>query len=158
MIGDTVGGLLTDAIYKHTGHLNIARRNAIIIGFVGSLFVMSFVFITHDETSIILCLSASLFFLEMTEGPVWAVPMDIAPRYAGIAGGFISTAAGLAAVLSPLAFGAITDITGSHELPFALSIALLIVGVVLSFYIRADKSIEEVKAEWQEQLATQLQF
>lgn len=90
MIGDTVGGLLTDAIYKHTGNLNIARRNAIIIGFVGSLFFMSFVFITHDQTSIILCLGASLFFLEMTEGPVWAVPMDIAPRYAGIAGGFLS--------------------------------------------------------------------
>ena len=62
-------------------------------GFVGSLFFMSFVFITHDQTSIILCLGASLFFLEMTEGPVWAVPMDIAPRYAGIADGFIGTAA-----------------------------------------------------------------
>lgn len=72
-----------------------------------------------------------------------AVPMDIAPRYAGVAGGFISTSAGLAAVISPVAFGFITDVTGSYRLPFALSIALLFVGIVLSFNIRADLPVSE---------------
>jgi sugar phosphate permease len=144
MVGDTAGGLLTDEIYKRTGNLNIARRNAIIIGFLGSVIFMSFVFVVRNQTAIVLCLGASLFFLEMTEGPVWAVPMDVAPRYAGVAGGFISTAAGLAAVLSPLAFGVITDLTGSFELPFALSIALLGIGIVLCFFIRADRPLEEI--------------
>src|ERR1019366_7253075 len=41
MIGDTVGGLLTDWIFKRTGDLNAARRNTVILGFVGSFAFMS---------------------------------------------------------------------------------------------------------------------
>ena len=141
MLGDTAGGLLTDAIYRRTGDLNKARRNAIVIGFTGSLVFMSCVLVYHNQTFAALCLAASLFFLEMTEGPVWAVPIDITPDYAGIAGGFISTAAGLAAVISPFAFGLITDLTGSYTVPFVLSIMLLFAGVVLAFYIRPDRPL-----------------
>jgi nitrate/nitrite transporter NarK len=68
--------------------------------------------------------------------------MDIAPAYAGIASGFISTAAGLAAIVSPVAFGVITDMTGSYRVPFVMSIALLLVGIVLSFWIRPDRPLQ----------------
>jgi sugar phosphate permease len=141
MVGDTAGGLLTDAIYRRTGNLNTARRNVIIIGFLGSLLLLSCVLFVHDRTVITLCLAAALFMLEMTEGPIWAVPIDVAPAYAGVASGFISTAAGLAAVISPVAFGFISDVTGSYRLPFIMSIALLLLGVVLSFWIRADQPL-----------------
>ena len=47
------------------------------------------------------------------------MPMDVAPRYAGVAGAFISTAAGIAAVISPAAFGFVTDLTGSYLPPFS---------------------------------------
>jgi nitrate/nitrite transporter NarK len=79
-----------------------------------------------------------LFLLEMAEGPIWSVPIDVAPAHAGAAGGFLSTAAGVAAMISPAAFGYITDLTGSYRPPFLLSIGLLVVGVVLAFRIRAD--------------------
>jgi len=143
MIGDTVGGVLSDTIYERTGDLNRARRNTVVIGFLGSVFFMSFVFFTRNVTAIALCLAAALFFLEMAEGPVWAVPMDIAPRFAGVAGGFISTAAGLAALLSPFAFGLITDLTGSYTLPFVFSLGFLVLGVVLAFLVRADRPVEK---------------
>jgi sugar phosphate permease len=142
VIGDTAGGLLTDAIYRRTGNLNTARRNVIIIGFAGSLLFLSCVLFVRDRTVIALCLAAALFCLESTEGPIWAVPMDIAPAFAGVASGFISTAAGLAAVVSPVAFGLITDMTGSYRLPFVMSIALLLVGIALSFWIRPDRPLQ----------------
>jgi cyanate permease len=41
-------------------------------------------------------------------------------------------------MISPAAFGFITDLTGSYRPPFLLSIALLLVGVVLAFRIRPD--------------------
>ena len=143
VIGDTAGGLLTDAIYRRTGNLKLARRNAIIFGFTGSLVLLSGVLFIHDQTLITLCLAGALFFLEMTEGPIWAVPIDVAPAYAGVASGFVSTAAGLAAIASPAAFGIITDLTGSYRLPFVMSIFLLAVGIVLSFWIRADRPLQE---------------
>jgi sugar phosphate permease len=143
MIGDTVGGLVTDAIYRHTGDLAKARRNTVIVGFVGSLSFLVAVLFVRDMTIIALLLAAALFFLEITEAPIWAVPIDVAPRYAGVASGMMSTAAGLAAVVSPLAFGIITDLTGSLRLPFVLSIMLLGVGVVLSFFMRPDRKLAE---------------
>lgn len=138
VVGDTVGGLLTDFIYHRSGRLNEARRDVIILGFGGSLVFLSCVMVLHDRTAVTLCLAAALFLLEMAEGPIWAVPMDVAPRHAGVAGGFVSTAAGVAAMISPAAFGYISDVTGSYKPPFILSIGLLFVGILLSFRIRPD--------------------
>jgi MFS family permease len=143
MIGDTAGGLLTDWIFKHTGDLNASRRNTVILGFVGSFAFMSLVFFIRDPFQIALCVAASLFFLEMTEGPVWAVPMDVAPRHAGVAGAFVSTAAGIAAVISPAAFGFVTDLTGSYLPPFFMSLGFLALGVVLAFFMRPDIPVVE---------------
>lgn len=141
MVGDTVGGLLTDAIYKRTGDLNRSRRNAVIVGFSGSLLFLLPVLFVHDQLTVVLALGAAFFFLEMTEAPVWAVPIDIAPHYAGMAGGIMSTAAGLAATLSPAVFGIVTDATGSYRLPFVLSIALMGAGIGLSFLMRPDRPL-----------------
>ncbi len=41
----------------------------------------------HDINAVALCLSAGFFFAEITIGPMWAIPMDIAPRYSGTAAG-----------------------------------------------------------------------
>ena len=143
VVGDTAGGLLTDWLYRRTGKLNESRRNVIILGFGGTLLFLCCVMYFHDQTIVTLCLAAALFLLEMAEGPIWAVPMDVAPRYAGIAGGFVSTAAGVAAMISPAAFGYITDLSGSYKPPFILSIGLLFIGIVLSFRIRADLALQE---------------
>ena len=113
MIGDTAGGLLTDGLYKRTGDLNAARRNAVIVGFAGSLIFLLLMLFVRDQLAVVLLLAASLFFLEMTEGPIWAVPMDVAPHFAGIAGGIMSISAGLGAAASPAVFGAMVDWTGS---------------------------------------------
>ncbi len=146
MVGDTAGGFATDIHYRRSGNLNAARRDVVILGFLVSLIFMAMVFLTRAQGVIVGCLATSFFFLEMTEGPIWAVPMDIAPRYAGLAGGFISTAAGLGALFSPVTFGYITDVTGSYVVPFAFSIGLLAVGIVLSFFMRADKPVTESDA------------
>jgi MFS family permease len=141
MLGDTAGGVLSDAILKKTGDVNRARRDAIIVGFAGSMVFLVPVLFIHDALAITFALGASLFFLEMTEGPIWAVPIDVAPNFAGIAGGIMSTAAGLAAVSSPVAFGIMVDWTGSYSVPFVASMALAGVGIVLAFFVRPDRAI-----------------
>ncbi|TCL05516.1 MFS transporter [Sodalis ligni] len=145
VLGNTAGGLLTDAWFQRTKNINAARRNIIIFAFLGSLAFMSCVLFIHQQNVIALCLAASLFFLELAEGPIWAVPLDVAPAYAGVASGFVSTSAGIAGVVSPLAFGYISDVTGSYRLPFIMSIALLLCGVVLSFWIRPDRPLQRLE-------------
>jgi sugar phosphate permease len=141
MAGDTVGGLLTDALYKRTGDLNRSRRDAVIVGFAGSFLFLLPVLFVHNQLTVILALGAAFFFLEITEAPVWAVPIDVAPQFAGLAGGIMSTAAGLAAAISPAVFGFITDVTGSYRLPFVLSIVLMGAGIAVSFLMRPDRPV-----------------
>lgn len=142
VIGNTSGGMLTDWLYAKTGKLNAARRNVVILAFAGSAAFMSCVLFVHDQTWVTVCLAVALFFLELSAGPVFATPMDVAPNYAGVATGFVSTAAGLASVISPVVFGYIVDRTGSYVLPFVVSIAILLLGIVVSFWMRPDKPLQ----------------
>jgi sugar phosphate permease len=141
VVGNTLGGTLTDWLYVRTGDLNASRRNVVILGFAGSIAFMSCVLFVHDQTLVGLSLAAALFFLELTVGPVFSVPIDVAPEFAGVATGFVSTAAGLAAVISPFTFGYIIDATGSYTLPFLTSIVVMLIGIVVSFWMRPDKTV-----------------
>jgi cyanate permease len=45
--------------------------------------------------------------------------------------------------VSPLAFGLIVDLTGSWVLPFAVSIALLLLGCVMAFTMHPERRFAE---------------
>jgi len=69
------------------------------------------VLVTRDLTLIVLCLGGAFFFAEIVIGPMWAIPMDIAPTFSGTASGLMNTGSALAAILSPQIFGIIVDHT-----------------------------------------------
>jgi len=142
VIGDTVGGVISDWVYKMTGDLAKARRNVIIVSLLGSGALLVPMFFVDNLIVLALCLSGALFFLELTIGPIWSVPMDIAPKHAGTASGIMNTGSAVAAIISPTVFGYIVDWSGSWHLPFAGSIALLVVGAVLTFWMRPDRTID----------------
>jgi MFS family permease len=144
LLGDLAGGLLTDGIFARTGNLTQARRNVVILAFGGAALCLGVVMLWRSETVIALALAGALFSLEMAEAPIWSVPSDVAPRYTAVAGGILATAAGLAAIVSPLFFGAVSEWTGSYVLPFGGSILLLVLGIVAAFWIRADVPVEEI--------------
>ena len=50
----------------------------------------------------------------------------------------MNTGSAVAAILSPLVFGLIIDLTGNWELPFIGSIALLALGAVLAFTMHPE--------------------
>jgi MFS family permease len=137
--GDWVGGFVSDRIYRRTGNLEAARRNVIIVGMLGAFMFLVPVVLTHDLTTVAICLSLAFFFSELVVAPIWAVPMDIAPRYAASASGMMNFGFGLAGILSPLVFGAAVDLTGSWSIPFCASLLLLLVGAGLSFLMKPGK-------------------
>jgi MFS family permease len=139
MIGDTVGGTVSDWLYRRTGSLQVARRNLIVVGMLGAFCFLIPVVLTHDLTTVALCLSAACFFSELVVAPIWSVPMDIAPHYAGSASGMMNFGFGIAGIISPVVFGALLDGTGSWAIPFYGSIALLLLGAALSFFMRPDR-------------------
>ncbi|MCE4224068.1 MFS transporter [Methylobacterium sp. C25] len=143
VIGDTLGGVVSDRILKKTGDLQRARRNVICVGMLGAAASLAGVFFTRDLTYVALLLSAGFFFLELVIGPIWSVPMDIAPQYAGTASGLMNFGSAFAAIVSPLTFGWIVDVTGNWILPFAGSIGLLVLGAVMAFTMHPERPFED---------------
>jgi MFS family permease len=143
MIGDTVGGIISDWLYRRTGSLQVARRNLIVVGMLGALCFLIPVVLTHDLTTVALCLSAACFFSELVVAPIWSVPMDIAPHYAGSASGMMNFGFGIAGIISPVVFGGLLDLTGSWTIPFYGSIGLLLLGAGLAFFMRPDRPFTE---------------
>ena len=146
VVGDTAGGLISDWLLKRTGSFVVARRNVIVASLIGSLLFLIPVLIFTDLTLIAICLSGAFFCLELTIGPIWSVPMDVAPRYAGTASGMMNFGFGIAGLLSPSSFGYLVDRTGSWVVPFIASIFLLLLGAVLALRLRPDRPFAEEPA------------
>ncbi len=140
VLGDAIGGWLSDAILRRTGSLTRARRDLVIVGMFGSLACSAPILFITDPVMAALSLGGAFFFAELTIGPMWAIPMDIAPAYSGTASGLMNTGSALAAILSPLVFGYIIDRTGNWSLPFWGTMRLLVVGVVAAFWMRPDRT------------------
>ncbi|MFT8646189.1 MFS transporter [Gluconacetobacter sp.] len=134
VVGDTCGGLFTDYLYRRHGNLPQARRQVIIASMIGSMLCLLPALFVHNLTAIGIALSAAFFFLELTVGPIWAIPMDMAPQYAGTSSGIMNTGSAIAGILSPFAFGLIIDLSHSYSLPFYGPVVLLIVGAALAFH------------------------
>ena len=103
-------------------------------------------FFTTNLVALALCLGGAFFFAEMTIGPMWAIPMDIAPRYAGTASGIMNSGSALAAIISPVIAGYVIDWTNVPELPFVGSIGLLLLGSDLAFRMHPEKELDEPTA------------
>ena len=139
MIGDTVGGLASDRLLRMTGSVLVARRSVIVTGFLGAFVFLVPVILIHDLRVAAIGLSLAFFFAELIVAPIWSIPMDIAPRYAGSASGMMNFGFGVAGLVSPSSFGYLVDRTGSWVVPFIGSIALLLLGAALAMRLRPDR-------------------
>ena len=139
VIGDALGGFLSDHILRVTGNLKRARRDLVVLGLSLSLLCSIPILFLHDATLAALSLGVAFFFAELTIGPMWATPMDIAPQLAGTASGLMNCGSALAAILSPVTFGWLIDKTGNWPLPFIGTMGLLAAGTVAAFFMRPER-------------------
>jgi len=146
VIGDTLGGVMSDRILRRTGDRVAARRNVIVAGMLGSCLLLVPVMLVDDVNIAALSLAAAFFFVELVVAPIWAVPMDIAPRFAGTASGMMNFGFAIAGLISPSSFGYLVDLTGSWIVPFIGSTTLLLVGAILALRLRPDRQFAEAGA------------
>ncbi len=146
VVGDTLGGLVSDKLYEKTHNPKFARSNmvALMMFFCGISLVP--IIYTHNMNVVALALSAGFFFAEMTIGPMWAIPMDIAPKFSGTASGLMNTGSALAAIISPVVGGYLIQETGNWMLPFIVSMGVILVGAALSFTMHPERPLAEITA------------
>ncbi|WP_028206810.1 MFS transporter [Paraburkholderia nodosa] len=142
VVGDTLGGLVTDWLFQRTGNLKRARSWMVSVCMLITLIVLVPLMFVHDPVISMACLAAGFFFAEMTIGPMWAIPMDIAPEFSGTASGMMNTGSALAAIISPVVGGFLIDRFGNWDLPFVGSMILMGCGVILAFRMQPDSRFE----------------
>lgn len=142
VVGDTLGGIVTDRIYERTGNLNRARSLMVAVCMGLTCLSLLPLMFSNNLMVALLCLSAGFFFAEMTIGPMWAVPMDIAPQASGTASGIMNSGSALAAIISPVVGGYLIDQTGNWQLPFLGSIVLMVVGMMLTYFMRPAQRLD----------------
>jgi MFS family permease len=143
VVGDTLGGLVTDKLYERTHNHKFARCNMVaVMMFLCGVSLVPLMF-TRNLNLVALALTAGFFFAEMTIGPMWAIPMDIAPKFAGTASGLMNTGSALAAIVSPVIGGYLIQKTGNWLLPFIVSMGVILVGSALSFTMHPERPLAD---------------
>ncbi|MBV9657388.1 MAG: MFS transporter [Verrucomicrobia bacterium] len=140
VVGDTLGGIVSDHRLRKTGDRVKSRSHLVSIFFLCALACIAPLLLTSNLNVIALALAGAFFFAEMTIGPMWSIPMDIAPKFSGSASGFMNSGSALAAILSPTVAGLLIDKTGNWNLPFYLTMALLLIGAIAAFWMHPDEA------------------
>jgi sugar phosphate permease len=143
VVGDTLGGVVSDRILRRTGRVLFARRAVVLFSYLATIACLVPVVYLRGLIPVTICLALGFFFLELAIGPMWAIPMDIAPKFSGTASGLMNFGSAVAAIVSPITFGAIVDRTGDWHLPFWGSVGILALGCVTSFFMRPDVQLSE---------------
>jgi MFS family permease len=144
VVGDTLGGVLSDRILRAGGGLQRARGWVIAGGLLGAFAFILPLLVVRDATGAAVSLGLAFFALEFVVAPIWSVPMDIAPAHAGKASGLMNLGFGIAGIVSPYAVGRLIDATGNRTLPFVASMALLLLGAALALRMHPDRPLEVV--------------
>jgi len=142
-IGNMVGGIVSDRVLHNTTNVRSARIGVAVFGFTGALLSLLPILYVEDKFLVAICLSAGFFFAELVIGPMWAIPMDIAPKYSGTASGLMNSGSALAAILSPLVAGIVTDATGDPQFPFVIAIGVLMLGAASAFLMHPERQFTE---------------
>jgi sugar phosphate permease len=141
VVGDAFGGWLTDKLLVKTNNLKFSRRSVAIVAMLGCGTCTLFAALSASPLAALSYLTAAMFFLEMTIGPAWAVPMDIGGEFSGTVSGMMNMGGQFVGALSPTVFGYLVS-RGSWVAPFGVSAGLLFIGAAIwAFWIDPEQSV-----------------
>ena len=139
VLGTTLGGTFSDFLLRRTGSVLTARRSVLLVGYLSPVVFLLPMLFTPSLPVAAACLSVALFLSELVTAPLWAVSMDLAPNHAGLSSAVMNTGLGIAASISPPIVGWLVDWSGTWQAAFGLSIAVMALGPVATFFIRPDR-------------------
>ena len=143
MIAELIGGFVTDYLQRRTGNLRIARSLLIASSWSFVVVGLLMAILVQDPAFGLTGFTVALFFLGVAIAPLWTATMDIAPNYAGSSSALMNAAGAVAGIFSPVAFGWILERTGSWTTPFAFSVGLLLFAIVMTWWIKPERSIAD---------------
>ncbi len=143
IFGDILGGFLSDTIRRRARSVRLGRAGFVALMILGAITCIGPVLFLRNLSLAATALGAGFFFIRASISPMWAVCTDIAPEWAGAAGGILNTGSAISAIAAPLVFGYLADLTGNYSIPFSGTLTLLALGLVLCTVMRPDRPLRE---------------
>jgi sugar phosphate permease len=140
VVGDYLGGVGTDELYKRTGKINLSRRAIAIVGFLIAAASIPPAVMVGSPMLAVALFCVALFGLELTVGVSWAVTLDIGGEYAGSVSAIMNTFGNIAGASAAAITGFIVRDYGWPPAFFVMG-GLAFVAAVLFTVIDASKKI-----------------
>ena len=113
-VGGILGGMISDALLKKTGNLDIARKTPLLLGMVLATCIILCNFV--EQEWLVIVIMAAAFFGKGVASLGWAVVADTSPKeMAGVTGGIFNTFGNVAGIVTPIVIGYIVKGTGSFD-------------------------------------------
>lgn len=135
--GCLFGGAISDALVKKIG-LTWGRRIVPMVGLSLSGIVMLAANATADNTIAIVLLALGLAFMDVTAPVAWALATGLGKEHSGAITGAMNTAGLLGGTAASLGIGYMISYTGSYQLPVVVLGIQLIVGAILTGWIKPE--------------------
>jgi ACS family glucarate transporter-like MFS transporter len=112
--GGILGGMISDALLKKTGSLDIARKTPLLLGMVLATCIIACNYV--EQEWLVIVIMALAFFGKGVASLGWAVVADTSPKeMAGVTGGIFNTFGNIAGIVTPIVIGYIVKGTGSFD-------------------------------------------
>jgi len=140
VIGDIMGGVVSDAIIHRTGRIRFARSSVAIFGFLLAAVCVPLAVIEPDRYISAALFGAAVFGLELVVGNAWAVTLDIGGSFAGSCSAVMNTLGNIGGAIVATATGFIVNAYGWNAAFYAVSV-VAIIGALLFTRIDAGRKL-----------------
>lgn len=140
VVGDILGGVISDAIIHRTGRIKFARQSVAITGFLIAAVCVPLAVFEPDRYLSAALFGAAVFGLELVVGNAWAVTLDIGGSFAGSCSAVMNTLGNIGGAIVATATGFIVS-AYSWNAAFYVVSALAVIGALLFTQIDAGRKL-----------------
>jgi len=136
-LGILFAGWGSDYMLRKGASLNVARKTPVIAGliFAGTIVAANYV----QNNGVVIAILSLAFFAQAMSSSGWAVISEVAPAGTlGLVGGLFSGGANLGGIITPLAVGAIYQVTGSFFWALTFVGGIAVVGALSWIFLVGD--------------------
>jgi sugar phosphate permease len=140
VVGDLLGGWLTDWWAARSGNLKLARQGVGAAGFALAALGIVPATLTPNAELCVVYTCLAVFGLELTVGVSWAIPLDIGGDFAGSVSAVMNTFGNIGGAISTVALGFIVKAFG-WNVPFYAAAIFCALGAILYLGIDASRHV-----------------
>ena len=140
VLGDFLGGWISDRWAHSSGNLRLARRGVGSFGFAVAAAGILPATLTADPQLSVVFTCLAFFGLELTVGVSWAIPLDVGGDFAGSVSAVMNTMGNIGGAISSAVVGYLVQGYG-WNVPFLVAAALCVTAAFLFARIDASRRL-----------------